>query len=169
MTKLSKRFKKRHILFALMGLEIVSLPVSAHIVTSFEMPESRIISSAQFPQAEKGEARFFVSANAPFAVVADSKFATYNVDITVAGEMGQQEFGSNAQLPGMPKTCSQVRTDGPAVIYKANRGTQAAEGSATSRAVLVTVTYPKNLSPEFKIVDLQDTGKINNSRTCTNA
>ena len=166
MTLFRTKFKKRHILFALVGLELVSLPVSAHIITNIETPTPSIVSFAEFPNEKAGESRFLVTANSPFAVVADSKFASYTVDITVKGKIGPQSFGENAQLPGMPKTCSSVRQNGPAVIYKSTRGTEMAEGSAPSRAVVVTVRYPSNLKPEFDIVSMEDARPVNNSMAC---
>jgi len=63
-------FKKRYLAVALIGAEIVSIPVSAQIIdkVAFSVPQ-RVI-AVPFPP-EAGVTKFLVSSNAPFAVVSD--------------------------------------------------------------------------------------------------
>lgn len=158
-------FKKRYLLFGIIALEVVSIPVSAQIIdkVAFSVPQRAI--AVPFPP-EPGLAKFLVSSNAPFAVVAENTIGEFEVSIQVSGVLNGNRFGDNAQMPGEAQTCAAQISPSATKIYEGDRKTAAQKGDILTQAVIVEIRYDADTSPAFKVMTEDDASKLPQGHAC---
>ncbi|MEP3892324.1 MAG: hypothetical protein ABJN69_17825 [Hellea sp.] len=159
------RFKKRYIAIGLIGLEVVSIPVSAQIIdkVAFSVPQKVI--SVPFP-SEAGVTKFLVSSNAPFAVISENAIGEFQVNVQVSGQVNGNAFGSNAQLPGAESSCAAQTAASPTKVYEAVRKTAAQPGDVLTQAVIVQIRYDAEISPDFNIITQDKAKRISSAAAC---
>lgn len=155
---MGKKIKKRHIVLGLLALEVVSLPVAAHVVhksdlkfdkTAFEKPQRAIHVKLN---TDPGVTQYMVSANAPFTITSEGIRGTMKVKILEYGLVNGNAIGKNAQLPGPSTACIKTASLAQKAIYISKRGTVARKGDILSKTVLVDIRYDPTLSPEIKVL-----------------
>lgn len=159
-------FKKRYIIFGLLALEIVSLPVSAHVVhnkvlnfdTSAIMNPPRAINVEL--NSEPGATRYMVSANTPFTVTSKNVIGTLNVHIYKNGLINGQAYGKNTQSPGAISSCAMTDNTDQRTIYVSERGTIAKKGDILSETILVDISYDPKLTPDIQILTQKKSAKL---------
>ena len=158
-------FKKRYLAVALIGAEIVSIPVSAQIIdkVAFSVPQ-RVI-AVPFPP-EAGVTKFLVSSNAPFAVVSENAIGEFDVSVQASGVLNGNRFGANAQMPGPAKACAMQTSSSPTKLYEAERKTAAQKGDVLTQAVIVEIRYDSDIQPKLEIVTQDDGKKIATASQC---
>ncbi len=157
--------KKRYIVLGILAIELVSIPAAAQMLdrVSFQMPQ-RVV-HAEFPR-QPGIARMFITSNAPFAIVSEGHVSDYNIRVSATGEIGEQPYGANAQLPGPVKGCATTVNGDNQIIYTADRKTAKSRGEVTSQAILVEIRYPSELEPKFDVVTQEKSEKYPSAQPC---
>jgi len=158
-------FKKRHILWSVIALELVSIPAAAQIIdrVAFSVPQKaihvRVVS-------EPGVAKFVVSSNAPFAITAQSAIGEFKVNVHKSGLINGKRFGDNAQMPGAANNCGTLISPHKAKIYEADRKTAANKGEILSQAVIVEIRYDADITPDFKVLTETKAKRISTAAAC---
>ena len=158
-------FKKRHILYGLIALEIAAIPVSAKIIKDVAFAEPEQTLAVPFPE-QPGLAKFLVSSNVPFAIISENGTGEFDVRIDVSGDLNGNHYGKNAQLPGAPESCASTLTASPTTIYQADRKIDAAKGDVLSRAIIVEIHYAADIKPDFTFVPQKDAKKLASAPAC---
>lgn len=159
-------FKKRYIVLGLLALEVIALPVSAHIVHKqvANFDKSAVTNPQRAINVKlnsgPGESLFMVSANAPFTVTSENAIGTLDVNVYESGSLNGKNFGANAQLPGAASACAATESPKQKTIYVSQRGTIAQKGDILSKAVLVGIKYDPSLNPEIKILTQKKSVKL---------
>lgn len=157
--------KKRFWLLGFIALDIAALPAAAQMVdrVSFSVPQIAVHS--ELPRQD-GLAQMFVTSNAPFTIVADGAVGPFDIVISQSGQVGQQAYGENAQMPGLPTTCSVALSSGKTTIYSATQKTAKSRGSIPSQSVFIQIRYPKGISPNFDVLTEEKSTGLAPSAPC---
>jgi len=160
-----QKIKKRYIALGLIALEVISFPVSAHIIhkTSFAEPEK--VAAAPFPE-EAGITKFLMSSNTPFTIVSEGASGEFDIQIKRAGRLNGLQYGAHAQMPGPAKACAASTTITASKIYEADRKTETGEGDVLTHAVIVEIRYTKDIQPDFKIIAKSKAKRIPAAAAC---
>lgn len=144
--------KKRYIAFALLLVELMTLPATAQIVQKVSFEARPMVTAVKIPTVEPGVSRYLVASNAGFVLEANNIIGDITVDVHQSGILSEgNNFGASAQLPGPKLSCRQ--TNGlSSIIYKANQKTSAIPGTPPEQAVMFEIQYSTDSRPEFKFI-----------------
>ncbi len=161
--------KKRYIIAALFALEIgtlgATLPAAAQIIdrVSFSVPQKAV---AVKIGNEAGIARFVVTSNAPFALIAQDSLGDFEVNVRKSGAINGTRFGDNAQMPGPAHKCATAVSENISTLYMSERKTAAKRGPILSQSVIVEVKYAVQATPKLKIVTQDEAANFQTAPAC---
>lgn len=140
--------RKRHIIFALLGLELLALPAAAYVLSDNAniLPSNVIAAEIDSPPGMK---RFFVTSDGPFKVTGTNLSGVVEVLVFEHGQIGDVTFGENAQLPGPARNCQRYTNSSEQLIYTANKSILTSEAEAITQAVLFTFIFDESLTPKI--------------------
>lgn len=161
----SRKIKKRYIALGLIALEVISFPVSAHIIHKASTAEPEKIVAVPFPE-EAGITKFLMSSNTPFTIVSESASGEFDIEIKRSGMLNGHQYGSNAQMPGPAKACAATITTSATKIYEANRKIEAGDGDVLTQAIIVEIRYPKDIEPNLKIISKSKAKHVSEAANC---
>ncbi len=141
--------KKRYILLGLLGLELISLPATAKILSQISISE-KPTASVVLIDSKEGQTRYAVATNAPFYISAEHITGPISVKIHKSGVIGSARFGDNAQMPGAALACSFLNGE-EQVIYQSKRKTASGTGKILSQAVIIAIQYSDEVEPSLKV------------------
>jgi len=143
--------KKRYIVMAIIGAELLALPAAAQIVHKVAFEVRPMVTAVEIPTPEAGHSRFIVTSNAGFGVEAFNIAGDVKVRVHKSGKIQNgPRFGDNAQLPGDKSVCSESYSAKGSPIYLATQKTAATPGDAVSQSVIFEMRYNEDATPEFK-------------------
>lgn len=158
--------RKRNIVLAIAGLELLTLPAAAHIFTDFELPDRTIVVGAEIPMDSADTTSFFVNSDGPFAITAENMPGDAKIMVMLSGTFQGVNFGSAAQMPGPAMTCSRADSAEKTVIYQGSQGTISGEGEVVEQAVLVIVNHPGSAEPVIKFIPQKSAEKYPRGEKC---
>lgn len=142
--------KKRYLVLAWLGVELLSLPAAAQIVNRVSFEIRPIVTAVEIPTTEEGVSRFLVASNAGFGVKASDVIGDVQIDVHLSGSLqSTTRFGDSAQLPGPQKGCAQA-SGLASNIYLADRKTAATPGTPPEQAVIFEFKYDADARPVFE-------------------
>ena len=146
------------VLIGWLAIELAALPFALPALASFKhrvslKVEQKAIAVPLPPLP--GERRFLVASNGPFSVIADNVIGELSVSLTQSGEASGVSYGSKSQLPGESSACGFVTAPRPTRIYTALTKTAQSRGTVTEQAVLVTIKFDPETSPDLTIKPME--------------
>jgi hypothetical protein len=163
---LNKGFKKRYVVFALLAMEILSLPAAAGIVgqalsnsalTAETVPAVNMV----LLDEKEGQKRFAVASSTKFSIHTDRAGADYEIRLYKSGQVNGKSFGDKAQMPGPVLTCA-APSKSENTIFQSLRGTALGgalnEKDILNQAIIVEINYDESLNPEFTTQDIEMKG-----------
>lgn len=140
--------RKRNIIFALLGLELLALPAAAYVFSDKVniLPSHVVAAEIDSPP---GIMRFFVTSDGPFKVTGKDLTGDVQVFVFEHGQIGDVTFGGHSQLPGPAKTCRHFENTSEHLVYDGQKHILTAEADAISQAVLFTFVFDSDITPEI--------------------
>lgn len=152
---LDKGFKKRYVLFAVLAMEIVSLPAAAGIISqSFKQAVDPALSVVLLEETED-KVRYVIASEAAFHIAADVTDAHYEVRIYKKGEVNSQSFGEKAQMPGAALTCSHTKNEQTTIFQSLRRTSinpDLNRDDILNQAVILEIKHNAGAKPNFSFV-----------------
>lgn len=159
--------RKRTIIIGIAALELAAIPALAFIDTpSFDFDRTYVIAAEIDSPA--GLKRYFVNSNAPFDIVAKDFKGPIFTTIKAHGQIGEVQFGENAQMTGTLQNCVTASSvvGAAKIIFKSTEGTITGNGSPVSQAVLVTIVHDLSQNPEIQFLKNQDSKDFPQAEAC---
>lgn len=143
--------KKRYIVMAIIGAELLALPAAAQIVHKVAFEVRPMVTAVEIPTAEPGHSRFIVTSNAGFGIDAVNMVGDVKIRVYQSGKIQDgPRFGDNAQLPGDKSVCAESYSAEGSPIYLATQKTAATPGDPVSQSVIFEMRYDADAEPDFK-------------------
>ena len=158
--------RKRNILLAIGALEIMALPAAANIFSGFNLADRSMVIAAEIPIKIPGEKRYFLTSNAPFAIIGQNMTGSVRVDIQESGHIGEITYGMSAQLPGPEKTCIHSDISNPRIIYQADKATIASDGQTIAQSVLLKIHFEMESEPKFQFLTAKEFETYEPAKAC---
>ncbi|MEP1229544.1 MAG: hypothetical protein ABJG88_02595 [Litorimonas sp.] len=141
--------KKRYIAAALIAIELASLPAAAQIVHKVAFQVQPTVTAIEIPTSEAGISKFMVVSNAPFTVRSANMIGEIDVSVHKSGDINNNRFGDNAQMPGPKTNCANIISPAETVIYQADRKTALSRGTPVSQAVIIQIKHDPSAAPRI--------------------
>ena len=169
-TKTSIRFKKRYIAYAIIGAEILALPMAfpaaAQIIdrVSFSIPPQ--VASVKI-DAQPGKTQLVITSNSGFTIAAEGAIGEFNAAVYPSGNINGTRYGDNAQAPGPMQSCGVAVSTAPSIIYNADKKTAVSKGDILSQSVIVEINYDPSLNPKFIVKTLDNSASYTRAGACS--
>ena len=157
--------RKRNIFIGILALEILALPAAAHLHANMDKSDRVNVIAAEI-KSPSGLKRFFVNSDGPFVVTARNLVGPNQVNVFEHGKIGEAVFGGNSQLPGTTGTCTNIKNQETHIIYRADKATIKNKGEAVSQAVLFSIVYNPDYTPEIEFLALAKGQRFEHASPC---
>ena len=149
------------VLIGWLAFELAALPFALPALASFKHRVSFEVDQKAIAvplPPSPGERRFLVASNGPFSVIADNVVGEISVTLTQSGVASGVSYGEKSQMPGEASACGFVTAAQPTRIYTAQTKTAEKRGTVTEQAVLVTIKFDAETTPDLIIKPMEQSG-----------